>query len=198
VMVASTLITWIVFNHLYATLPFYSDYTSPHGIFHLIISGFLAFNIYWNYISAILTSPGIPPSASDIFIGSLKDVNICSKCDKIKGERVHHCRVCNSCVMKMDHHCPWIANCVGERNQKFFVLFLLYLFVGCIYTSFMNLFPFLSAGDMSVPFEAKISRSLTIFSFALTLGCTLGIGLLFFMANIFNRYQSNEFRILYQ
>ena len=55
----------------------------------------------------------------------------CQKCEFRKPDRCHHCSMCNSCVLKMDHHCPWLANCIGFRNQKYFVLFLIHLCVFC-------------------------------------------------------------------
>ncbi|CAF4331037.1 unnamed protein product [Rotaria socialis] len=34
---------------------------------------------------------------------------------------------------RLDHHCPWINNCVGEFNQKYFMLFLFYVGVMSVY-----------------------------------------------------------------
>lgn len=45
---------------------------------------------------------------------------------RFKPDRCHHCRLCGLCILRMDHHCPWIYNCVGYANYKFFFLLLCY------------------------------------------------------------------------
>ncbi|XP_016968240.1 palmitoyltransferase ZDHHC20-B isoform X3 [Drosophila biarmipes] len=69
-------------------------------------------------------------------------VRFCEKCKIIKPDRAHHCSVCSCCVLKMDHHCPWVNNCVNFYNYKYFVLFLGYALVYCLYVAFTSLHDF--------------------------------------------------------
>ncbi|KAH3670935.1 hypothetical protein OGAPHI_000646 [Ogataea philodendri] len=50
----------------------------------------------------------------------------CNKCKVWKPDRCHHCASCDMCVLKMDHHCPWFADCIGFKNHKLFIQFLIY------------------------------------------------------------------------
>ena len=54
----------------------------------------------------------------------------CKKCSTMKAPTTHHCSQCGSCISEMDHHCPWVNNCVGFYNQKYFLQFLVYVFLG--------------------------------------------------------------------
>ena len=56
------------------------------------------------------------------------------ECKCVKPLRTHHCSTCERCVLRMDHHCKWLANCVGQRNLKFFLNFVFYMGVFCLYS----------------------------------------------------------------
>ncbi|XP_055879545.1 palmitoyltransferase ZDHHC16-like isoform X2 [Biomphalaria glabrata] len=97
--------------------------------FHLFFSHWLLMNIVFNYVMAAFTNPGHPSqNVSQV-------VSICRKCVAPKPPRTHHCTICASCVLKMDHHCPWLNNCVGFYNHRYFFQFVFYMWFGTVYTS---------------------------------------------------------------
>ncbi|KAH7165739.1 DHHC palmitoyltransferase-domain-containing protein [Dactylonectria macrodidyma] len=101
----------------------------------------------WSYTTAVFTPPGsttndngyglLPtqaaPQATSFTVKSNGEYRFCKKCQARKPDRAHHCSTCRRCVLKMDHHCPWLATCIGLRNHKAFLLFLIYTTLFCFF-----------------------------------------------------------------
>lgn len=49
----------------------------------------------------------------------------------------------------MDHHCPWINNCVGFWNRKYFLLLLIYVLIGTYFIAVSMFYDF----AMSIKWE---------------------------------------------
>jgi len=133
-----------------------NDKMRQRAIIECIIFHYVTFMLVICYLRSILTHPGeIPDKEQDAYWEYVPqdgrvsaagadgqhpalqeskrsgERRYCKWCAKYKPDRCHHCRVCRTCILKMDHHCPWIYNCVGFKNHKYFFLLLFYSVLAC-------------------------------------------------------------------
>ena len=121
--------------------------SAPHIIYTLLAGLAVA-----SHTRCQFTAPGVVPAACtpptrptiecddkdeeeqlNIYYGKLHSRYTHHRTGTIKPRTSHYCHEVDAVVIKMDHYCPWVNNVVALFTQKYFLLFVFYTCLTCIF-----------------------------------------------------------------
>ncbi|XP_063223420.1 palmitoyltransferase Hip14 isoform X2 [Bacillus rossius redtenbacheri] len=98
--------------------------------------------LWYNFVRAWRGDPGVLTATQEQKYrtiielaerGGFEPQWFCSSCLVRRPIRSKHCSVCNRCVARFDHHCPWVGNCIGAKNHRYFMGYLVMLLLMCVF-----------------------------------------------------------------
>lgn len=107
------------------------------------IHSFFAFFILHNVLGNLYQIIKVDSSIRSIFITNIQSTNLwkfCSACETLTPPRSFHCNQCRICILKRTHHCFFANACIGYKNFRYYYSLLIYVFFGCLYASYLNMF----------------------------------------------------------
>lgn len=98
--------------------------------------------LWYFFLKSWRSDPGVIRATQELRIKTIIELSekglfgiepalFCATCLVQRPIRSKHCSVCDRCVARFDHHCPWVGNCIGAKNHKYFMGFLFSLVVMC-------------------------------------------------------------------
>ena len=111
-----------------------------------------------------------PSSTASMDGGETNPLFLCEHCLLVQSIPTKHCKLCEACCSKFDHHCLYICSCVGLKNHRPFIYFLISsiictsIYLQSLYSFFVNYSAELDAFNTNKPIDEQITFFYALFA----------------------------------